>query len=186
MPGKSSSRWTAQSSSCRSGGNSWAGSPTAIQPIGTVAPGASAVLTCTTPWIRTSLPAPSRAPGNSAAPVARKQLVLDVGAVDVRVRPDEHVVARASPDVPARPRTSAFSITTQLRADLDPPSSAVSTAPNSTRAPAPTWTSPHTTAVGATYAEGRWWAGLRGARGPSAARLGIEGVGFEDALYFRA
>jgi hypothetical protein len=48
-------------------------SPTATQPIGTVAPGGRTVFTWTTPWMRTSLPAPATHPGNSAAPVARKQ-----------------------------------------------------------------------------------------------------------------
>ena len=59
-------------SSWRSGGRICAGSPTAIQPIGTIVPGSSTVLTCTTPWMRTSMPVPSRAPGKSAAPVAMK------------------------------------------------------------------------------------------------------------------
>jgi hypothetical protein len=58
-------------SSCWSGENSWAGSPAAIQPIGTVVSGSCRELTCTTALIRTSLPWPAIEPGNSDAPVAR-------------------------------------------------------------------------------------------------------------------
>src|SRR5262249_15278094 len=49
-----------------------AGSPTAIQPMGTVAPTGTAVFTCTTPLIRTSERAPRRAPLKTLAPVATK------------------------------------------------------------------------------------------------------------------
>jgi hypothetical protein len=52
------------------GARIWAGSPNATQPIGTVAPGGTALLTWTTALMRTSERAPSRAPLNTAAPVA--------------------------------------------------------------------------------------------------------------------
>src|SRR5829696_10380215 len=39
VPGKSRPSWTAHNSSCRLGENSWAGRPTAIQPIGTTESG---------------------------------------------------------------------------------------------------------------------------------------------------
>jgi hypothetical protein len=73
VPGKSSGAWTVHSSSWRSGEKSSAGSPAAIQPIGTVAPAASVELTWTTPLMRTSLPAPTTAPGKTLAPVARHE-----------------------------------------------------------------------------------------------------------------
>ena len=153
MPGKSRPSWIAQIASCSPGGRICAGSPTATQPIGTVAPSPSTVLTCTTPWIRTSTPRPSRAPGKSAQPVARKQPSPTSLPFTCACGP----TSTSSPSragVAARPRTSACSITTQRAPIVTAPSSAVTTAPNSTRASGPTVTSPHSTAVGATYALG--------------------------------
>ena len=45
------------------GGNRVAGSPAAIQPIGTAVPGASRELTCRTELMRSSQPMPATAPG---------------------------------------------------------------------------------------------------------------------------
>ena len=81
MRGKSSGSWIAQMRSCSPGGRISAGSPTAIQPIGTVASAGSAVLTWTTPLIRTSARAPIRAPLKTVAPVARKALSATVQPV---------------------------------------------------------------------------------------------------------
>src|SRR4051812_7805893 len=88
-----------------------------------------------------------RGPGGEKCPV------LDDCAVDVRVRSNEHVVAEPA-GVRRRPRTSAFSMTTVRSPTSTRPSSAVTTAPKRIRAPAPTCTSPHKTAFGATYADG--------------------------------
>ena len=71
-PGKSRSFCSAQISSCRSGENICAGSPTATHPIGTVDSGGSTVRRCTTALMRTSLRRPMRAPLNTRVPVARK------------------------------------------------------------------------------------------------------------------
>src|SRR5262250_2156212 len=70
--GNSSVFCTAQMRSCSLGGRICAGSPTATQPMGTVAPTGTAVFTCTTPLIRTSERAPRRAPLKTLAPVAMK------------------------------------------------------------------------------------------------------------------
>ena len=73
VPGKSSGSWTAQSSSCRSGENSCAGSPAAIHPIGTTVSGGRVLLTCSTLLIRSSLRVPARVPANIETPVAGRQ-----------------------------------------------------------------------------------------------------------------
>ncbi len=70
VPAKSSVRCTAQISSWFLGGNICAGSPTATHPIGSSAPAGRALLTCSTPLMRISAPAPTREPGKSEAPVA--------------------------------------------------------------------------------------------------------------------
>src|SRR6266487_825661 len=107
--------------------------------------------------MRTSAPAPTTLPGNSAAPVARKH------PSPTRV-PFRCACGPTSTSVPiidaclARPRTRAFSMTTVRSPTRISPSSAVSTAPNKMRASAPTKTAPHKTAVGATYALG-WTCG---------------------------
>ena len=90
-----------------------------------------------------------RAPGNSAAPVAMKQPASIVVPLTCACGP----ISTSSPIVAgccSRPRISAFSMITQRSPTVIAPSSAVSTAPNRTRAPAPIVTSPHRTAVGAT------------------------------------
>src|SRR5690606_40381813 len=60
--GKFNGSWISQIASCSSGGRIRQGSPTAIQPIGTVALGGSEVLRCTTLLMRASAPVPTRAP----------------------------------------------------------------------------------------------------------------------------
>jgi hypothetical protein len=52
------------------------------------------------------------------------------------------------------PRSTAFSMITQLAPTWTGPPSAASTAPCMTQLPGPTRTSPLSTAVGATYASG--------------------------------
>jgi hypothetical protein len=78
VPGKSSPRCTSHSSSCRSGEKSWAGSPAAIQPIGTTLSGRSRELTCSTLLIRSSERVPATAPGKTETPVATNT-VQDAG-----------------------------------------------------------------------------------------------------------
>ncbi len=92
VPGKSSGSWTAQSSSCRSGEKSCAGSPAAIQPIGTTVPGGSARLTCKTLLIAQLNRVPAREPGEHRDPGRYEHLVLDDRAVEVTVRSDQHGV----------------------------------------------------------------------------------------------
>ena len=70
VPGKSRGSCTDQSSSWRSGGNSRAGSPAAIQPMGTTVPGSRTEFTCSTLLILSSLPRPATDPGNIDTPVA--------------------------------------------------------------------------------------------------------------------
>ncbi|WP_340688055.1 hypothetical protein LCL61_18900 [Amycolatopsis coloradensis] len=101
--------------------------------MGTTVSAASTVFACTTALTRTSPCPPKRAPGKTAQPVARKQ-------------PSSPIRAGCA----ARPRTRAFSITAQRLPTRTSPFSAVSTAPKSTLASAPTRTFPHSTAVGAT------------------------------------
>ena len=93
MPEKSSVRCTAQISSCSSGGNIWAGSPTATQPIGSSAPAGRVLLTCSTPLMRTSAPVTYARAGKQRGAGRDERLVADVGAVDVGVWADEHAVA---------------------------------------------------------------------------------------------
>src|SRR5215813_1983952 len=92
--GNSSVFCTAQMRSCSLGGRICAGSPTAIQPMGTVAPTGTAVFTCTTPLIRTSERAPRRAPLKTLAPVATKTESA-TAAREMRVGTDQDVVADA-------------------------------------------------------------------------------------------
>ena len=136
VPAKSSVRWIAQISSCALGGNICAGSPTAIQPIGSSAPSGRALLTCSTPLMRISAPAPSREPGNSDAPVATNasspiSAPLTCACGPIRTRSP----SRAG--WPARPRSTAFSMTMQRSPSRTGPSSAVSTAPNRMRQSGP-------------------------------------------------
>ena len=102
--------------------------------------------------MRTSARAPIVAPGNSAAPVAtnasapmRTPLTWACGPISTS--------CSITTGWAARPRTSACSITTTRSPSSTLPSSAVTTALKRIRASAPTRTSPHSTAVGATYAD---------------------------------
>src|SRR4051794_10925848 len=121
--------------------------------MGTSPPGGRTVLTCTTPWMRTSAPAPTRAPGNSAAPVA-------MNASSSTTTPLRCACGPTTTWRPiragwlARPRISALSMTIDCAPSSTGPPSSVSTAPNSTRQSGPTRTSPLSTAVGATHAVG--------------------------------
>ena len=136
-----------------SGENSSAGSPAAIQPIGTTVPGGSVDLTWRTLLIRSSLPWPMRAPANTDTPVARNTSSSTVAPLRWACGP----TSTASPIVSgwsARPRRTAFSITSTSSPILTGPASPLSTAPCRTRLPAPTVTSPVTTAEEATQAEG--------------------------------
>jgi hypothetical protein len=96
VPGKSSSRWISQILSCSLGGSTWAGSPTATQPIGT------------SPSLGQDRVDVHDAPdpdfGSRAEPSAGEQggacgderLVGDRGPVDMRVRPDDDVPTDSS------------------------------------------------------------------------------------------
>jgi hypothetical protein len=130
-----------------------AGSPTAIQPLGTTAPSASAELTWTTPLMRTSAPAPMRAPGKSAAPVAMKAPSPTSTPFRCACGPTM-TFAPMLTGCSARPRSSACSMTIVCSPSSTGPPSSTRTAFHSTRAPDATRTSPHSTAVGATQAPG--------------------------------
>jgi hypothetical protein len=89
------------------------------------APGGRTVLTWTTPWIRISLPEPAADPGNKAAPVARKQPSPTCAPLTWACGP----MRTSSPmthGCRARPRRTAFSITTLRAPRVIWPSSAVS------------------------------------------------------------
>src|SRR3954453_71862 len=151
---KPSSRWIAQISSWRSGEKVCAGLPTATQPIGSVCPLPTTVFTWTTALIRSSARSPTRAPGKTEVPVARKAS----SPISQPFRWACGPMSTLSPTRhgrPGRPRTTAFSITMQSRPSTTCPvePSAVTTAPNRIRAPGPTVTSPDTTAFGATWAD---------------------------------
>src|SRR6266498_2212783 len=95
----------------------------------------------------------TRSPGNSEAPVATKApswirapLTWAWGPIRTSSPTDTGWSARA--------RSSACSITTHLAPISTLPSSAVTTAFHRTRESGPTWTSPTSTAVGATQALG--------------------------------
>ena len=101
------------------------------------------------PLIRTSAPAPSTLPGNSEAPVAMNVSLSTLLPLTCACGP----IMTASPmctGCPARPRTSACSITTVSEPMTTSPSSAVITAPCRMRTPGPRRTAPLTTADGAT------------------------------------
>jgi hypothetical protein len=147
--GKSSASWMRQISSWSQGAIVRAGLPTATQPIGTMASSSRTLFTCTTPLIRTSTSRPRRDPGNSDAPVAMKQPSPTSLPFTCACGP----TSTSSPSrtgFALRPRSSAFSITTQRAPTSTEPSSALRTAPKSTRESAPTRTSPASTAFGAT------------------------------------
>ena len=133
--GESSGSCAAQSSSWRSGENSSAGSPAAIQPIGTTVPGASREFTWRTLRIRSSDAVPATEPGNIETPVATKTS----SSTMVPLRWVCGPTSTASPIVTgwsARPRSSACSITTTSAPIRIGPRSPLSTAPASTRVPA--------------------------------------------------
>src|SRR4051812_24387491 len=151
---KPSSRWIAQISSWRSGGKDCAGLPTATQPIGSVCAVPTTLFTCTTPLILISARSPTRAPGNTEAPVAMKTS-LPISQPFKWACGPMSTLSPTRHGRPGRPRTTAFSITMQSRPSTTCPvePSAVTTAPNRIRAPGPTVTSPETTAFGATWAD---------------------------------
>lgn len=91
VPGKSRPSWTAHSSSCRPGGNNWAGRPAATQPMGTTVSAGRWLLTCSTLPVRSSERARATAPAKIETPVATK--TSSSMRRHSRVRADEYRVA---------------------------------------------------------------------------------------------
>ena len=134
-----------------------AGSPTAIQPSGTVAPAGRTVRRCTMALMRTSAARPIRAPLKTVAPVAMKASLSTMQPVR-QARGPTITFSAIETGWPRTPRTTAVSMITQFSPIVTLPLSAVITAPKPTEQFGPIVTSPQITAFGAMRVDA-WMAG---------------------------
>ena len=110
-----------------------AGSPTAIQPSGTVAPAGRTVRRCTMALMRTSAARPIRAPLKTVAPVAMKASLSTMQPVR-QARGPTITFSAIETGWSRTPRTTAVSMITQFLPIVTLPLSAVITAPKPTEA----------------------------------------------------